>query len=254
LQEFESESTFRLNSAIPQPYSPFVDDEKKIDVPESGKGDVALGLAKAVLSSVPIVGGAAAELFAMVVTPPLEKRRAKWMQDVGEKLNELKEKGIDIGELSKNEAFISTVLQASQAALRTHHEEKLEALKNAVINVAVGNAPNEDIQTMFINLVDSLTPWHIKILRFFQNPVELGGKKGIRPEGMYMGAPSQILEQYYLELRGHREFYDLVVRDLHARGLFTLDSLHTMMTANGAFTKRTTQLGDEFLSFISSPL
>ena len=231
-----------------------MEDQKKVEAPESQKGDVVLGLAKAVLSAVPIVGGPAAELFAMVVTPPLEKRRTKWMHDVGETLNQLKEKGLDVGELSKNEAFISTVLHASQAALRTHHQEKLEALKNAVVNVAVGNAPNEDIQMMFINLVDSLTPWHIKILRFFQNPVELGRTKGIRPDGMYMGSPSQILEQYYPELRGQREFYDLVVRDLHARGLFSLDSLHTMMTANGTFTKRTTSLGDEFLDFISSPL
>ena len=235
-------------------YSGYMEDQKKIEAPESGKGDVVHGLAKAVLSAIPVVGGPAAELFAMVVTPPLEKRRTKWMHNVGETLNTLKEKGIDVGELSENEAFISTVLHASQAALRTHHQEKLEALQNAVVNVAVGNAPNEDIQMMFINLVDSLTPWHIKILRFFQNPIELGRTKGIRPEGMYMGSPSQILEQYYPELRGQREFYDLVVRDLHARGLFTLDSLHTMMTANGTFTSRTTKLGDEFLNFISSPL
>ncbi len=229
-------------------------DEPSVEVPESGKGDVVHAIAKAGLSSIPIIGGAAAELFALVVTPPLEKRRTKWMQDVGETLKELQDKGVDLEELSKNEAFVSTVLHASQAALRTHYKEKLDALKNAVINVAVGNAPNEDIQMMFINLVDTLTPWHIKILRFFQDPVGLGREKNVTPERMYMGAPSHILEQYYPDLRGQRDWYDLVVRDLHARGLLTIDSLHTMMTGNGVFTKRTSQLGDDFLRFITSPL
>jgi hypothetical protein len=102
-------------------------DNKNLELPTQSKGDVAHSVAKAGLAVIPVLGGAAVELFQNVVQPPLEKRRAAWMAQVGEKLQELEEKGLDLNVLQENEQFISAVMYASQLAIRTHNEEKLKA-------------------------------------------------------------------------------------------------------------------------------
>lgn len=123
-------------------------------VPSNSKGDVLHAITKAGLSAIPIVGGPAVELFQYVVQPPLEKRRFEWMTSIGEKLNELEENKFDLEKLKNDENFISVMMNASQMALRTHQEEKLDALRNAILNVAKGEAPDESVQHLFLNFVD----------------------------------------------------------------------------------------------------
>lgn len=62
-----------------------------------------------------------------------------------------------------------TVLQATQIALRTHQEEKLEALRNAVVNSTSGQVLEDDVRAVFLNLVDTFTPTHLRILKYFQD-------------------------------------------------------------------------------------
>ena len=46
---------------------------------------------------------------------------------------------------------------ATQIAIRNHQRKKLEALRNAVLNSALVNASEEDIQLMFLNFIEYLT-------------------------------------------------------------------------------------------------
>lgn len=219
--------------------------DEKLEVPEKSKGDAAHTITKAGLSAIPVLGGPAAELFQNVVQPPLEKRRDEWMAQVGEKLQELENNGLNLDELQKNEQFISSVMYASQLALRTHQTEKLNALRNAVINVATGQAPEDAIQHMFLDFIDSLTELHLQILKVFQAPET--------PNNMSMGGLSHVLEHNIPELRGRRNIYDQFWRDLYSRGLVNTDGLHVTMTGNGLVQKRTSELGDAFLNYIAEP-
>jgi len=231
--------------------------EPKYEPPERKIGDVAHALVKGAIGSAPLVGNFAAELFGIVIAPPLDKRRAEWMDQIAQGLTEVEGKveGFRIEDLSNNDAFISIILHASQAAIRNHQAEKREALRNAVLNVAIGKAPEDDLQLMFLNLVDSFTTWHLRILRLFQTPEEHGKKVGMSPDQIsFAGSPSDLLEKYYSDLQGKRAIYDQIVSELHSRGLFGIDSLHSTMTGRGVFAKRTTELGDQFLNFITSPI
>lgn len=207
-------------------------------------GDAAHALTKAGLSAIPIVGGPAVELFQYVVQPPLEKRREAWMTEVGEKLKDLETKGLKLEELQSNEQFITVVMHASQLALRTHQAEKLAALRNAVLNVAKGQAPEETIQHLFLDYVDSLTELHLQILKVFHAPSP--------PPGMSMGGLSNVLEHNLPELHGRRELYDQLWKDLHFRGLVGPGGLHVTMSGMGLTQKCTTGLGDAFLQFITA--
>jgi hypothetical protein len=176
------------------------------------EGVGAHAVARAGLSMFPIFGGAAVELFQAVIQPPLEKRRIAWMNDVGERLQRLEESAVSLEDLQNNEHFISMVMHASQIALKTHQEEKLTALRNAVLNsVAPHQAMDESEQYIFHSFVDSLSGFHIQILRIFQNP-KLPGK-------LIMGGLSRVLEHNLPELRRRRYITDQLWRDLYLRGL-----------------------------------
>jgi len=218
---------------------------EKYEVPDEGRGETVLPLVKAGLSVLPIIGGPASEILSLLVQPLLEQRRTQWMHQVSEGLRELEKTGLKLEGLADNEQFVSVTIQASQIALRTHLEEKRQALSNAILNVARAQAPDESLQLMFLNFVDLFTEWHIRLLRLFQSPPQNAG--------IVAGALNHVLEQSYPELRGRREFYDSVWKDLFIRGLTGTESLHVMMTGVGLTQKRTTGLGESFLSFISGP-
>lgn len=224
---------------------------------KASKGDYAYALTRAGISQIPIIGAPIAEVLPLIIAPPMEKRRTKWLESLGERLKLLEEKvaGFRLDDLQNNETFITTAMHASQAAIRNHQEEKLEALRNAVLNAALPNAPEEDLQMMFLNYVDSFTPCHLVILEFFNNPKEWGQKHGVSfSDRYYAGSPGQILEEALPDLKGKQEQYDLFWKDLFSHGLTNTDSLHSTMTPDGMFASRTTAMGKQFLAFISSPL
>lgn len=227
----------------------------KYSTPEQSKGDIAHSVVKAAISAAPVVGGPGAELFALILRPPLQRRQDEWMNEVAEGLRELETKtdGFSIENLKDNERFVSTVMNASQAAIRDHRREKREALRNAVLNVARGSNLTEDGEAIFLFLIDHYTPWHLRILRLFQDPLGLAKQKGITPDKYYAGSRSHLLEDYYPEMRGQQQFYGIVVADLRANGMLGAD-LGGMVTSNGMFQKITTEWADRFLAFIGSPV
>ena len=232
-------------------------EEEKYAVPAGTKGDVAHGIVKAAISAAPVVGGPAAEIFGLVIAPPLQKRQAEWMEEVAEGLKRLEGRveGFRIENLKDNEQFISIVLTATQSANRNHQREKREALRNAVLNVAVGSGLEQDAEAIFLSLIDRFTAWHLRILRLFQTPLELGAAKGLRPDNYAIaGSRARLLEMYYPDMQGQRQFYDIAVADLHAQGMLGVRDLQGMITGQGMFQKVTTDWGDRFLAFITAPV
>ena len=142
-------------------------DSENTDGLKRTKRDVGHTLAKAGLSAIPIVGGPIAELISLVWEPALSKRRDAWLKEIADNLESLTEK-IDefkIENLADNETFITTTIQASQAAIRNHQKEKLEALRNAVLNSALGIDLDDDLQLFFLSLIDNITVSHIQALK-----------------------------------------------------------------------------------------
>lgn len=230
-------------------------DEKKHETPKSNCGDVAYAIVKAGLGSIPVAGAAAAELLGLVVAAPLERRRNQWMAEVGEALRQLEErKGFDIESLRDNDQFIDAAVEATQIAIRTSNAEKKEALRNALLNAALPNPPEETVQKMFLSFIDTLTVWHIKLLGLFDSPPRFIEKNNVRFGNTTMGSMSHLLEAAFPELRGKRDLYDLVWKDLYSRALVNTDGLHTMMTGGGIIAQRTTALGRDFIAFIRNPL
>jgi hypothetical protein len=147
--------------------------------------------------------GPAAELLAYAIAPPLSKRRAEWEEFVSCKLKELENKveGFNLASLAGNETFVTAYVNATKIALGEHRREKLEALKNAVLNCALPTSPDDDDLALFFNYIDRFSPWHLRLLNYFD-----------QHQGQYLTISIP-------ELHGRDAFYGLLVDDLINTGL-----------------------------------
>jgi len=186
---------------------------------------------------IPFVGGVGAELVGLLSSPVSERRDA-WLEDLARRLHDLEGRvdGFHFEQLADNEQFVSATLQATQAASRTHHKEKLEALRNAVLNIAISKAPAGDLQLIFLHLVDSFTPTHLKVLSHFAGKDRSGAN----------------------QFRRERDLTDQVVCDLRDRGLLRDTRPYAARGRDDAealvyYDWEATNLGREFLEFIKSP-
>ena len=222
------------------------------DINKTSPADVLYATVKAGLGSIPILGSAATELFGLVVTPPLDKRRQEWMNEVAEKLKALEEDNkIDFRRLAQNDQFLDTIIKATSFAIKTSEQEKITALKNAVINTALNESPDKTKSQIFLNLVDTFTVWHIKILDFFDNPKAWFAKAEQVPPNLMMGSMLGVLKTAFPSLAGQDELVDVIWNDLHNAGFHQSTGLKTTMTGDGTLAERTSKLGKEFIYFIS---
>lgn len=220
---------------------------------KSTKGDVAYSATNAVLSSIPILGSAVSEIFNLVLASPLEKRKESWMIRIAESIDEINREveSFSIENLINNDVFVSVLNRASQLAISNHQEEKLHALQNVIINTALNIDIEENEQMMFINLIDSLTPWHLKIIYYFEDP-KLRFVEANKPiPNLWTGSPIDPLLEYYPELKEKKDFLTLIVKELFRQGIMSTDSLSTMMTESGIYVSRLTDYGRRFLSYIT---
>lgn len=213
--------------------------------------DVGHSIIKGGLGAIPLVGSLAAEIFGLVVTPPLDKRRAEWMNEVAEKLNELEDKGsIDLNELRDNEQFIDIMLQATTYALKTSEKKKIECFRNAVLNTATGDSPDKTKSQIFLNQIDKFTAWHIIILEFIDSPRNWFKKMEKTPPNYMGGSIHSVILETFPEMKNQDELLDIIWEDLKLTGFHKTSGLKTMMTGDGVLSARTTSLGKEFLGFI----
>jgi hypothetical protein len=215
------------------------DEPSKRQLPrEPTPQDHRFAVIKGTLSSIPLVGGVLAEEMGLLLVTPLARRRDAWFEDIARRLREVEGRvaGFSFEALGDNQSFVSAMVQATQSALKTHSTEKLEALRNAVLNIALGNAPADDLQSIFLNLVDSFTPVHLQLLRFFQHPNAMDRER----------------------FRSERWVSDQATIDLLSRGMIqdsrpiaarNRDSEEALVTGDWPASS----LGKQFLELVSNP-
>jgi hypothetical protein len=167
-----------------------------------------------------------------LIMSPATKRRDRWIDEYLSKAYQLITEKVAfsvVENLPNNELFITVVLQATSIALRNHQGEKLEALTNAIINSVLPNAPDESLQLMFLNFIDSFTPCHLIMIDFIDNPTDWCRKNNIiiselmnrfryNDIGQYMNH-FDFLEEILPEIKNNRYIYEQALEDITAKGL-----------------------------------
>lgn len=222
---------------------------------KSAGREIAEKVTEGIVGAVPVAGSPLAALFGLAIGWSYNRRVQEWLDDLAEAVCELQGRtdGMSFEKLAEDDVFVDAVVNASRAAQATHQQEKLEALRNGVLNSLAANAPTVDEQARFFRLVDQFTAAHLRMLTFMHDPGKVFDDRGEQRPQLMMGGRSHVLEQALPEFRGQREWYDLLHADLAAASLVSTGGLHVMMSGGGIYQPATTPLGGAFLRFVSAP-
>lgn len=181
------------------------------------EGDKVHRLVRATLGALPMFSGTAVELFSSLIEPPLERRKLEWMLQVTEVLNDLQDRfDVEITDLASNEKFISSLLHASQIAIKNHQDEKLEALKTAILNSARNESHSADQEFIFLNMVDEFSVSHLKILESTVMGFAWSPRTSTTGHGVWLEF-SRILLSEFPEMKDSADLVFQIVTDLEAR-------------------------------------
>lgn len=201
--------------------------------------------AKTALSVIPVGGALIAGVWDSIKSNCAQKRLEDWQNRIEERLSKIE---LSLEEVGQNENFTSAMFQATELAIKTSENEKREFLANAVLN-SLTCTFEESIVMMFLNMIEKYTIWHLKILDFFENPEKFNN---VNKSKYYMGSPKTVLFDVYPELKEKEKYVDKIVKELYSDGLMTTESLNTMMTADGMVASRTSEIGKDFIRFITT--
>jgi len=115
-------------------------------------------------------------------------------------------------------SFTTTLMYAMQIASRNHQEEKLSALRNAVINSVIIPPLDDDIQKIFLNLIDDFTPSHIRVL----SAIYRCGLKKTKHSAInndWKEVENEYIEEKFPNISSEHEFYEQILKDLVNRNL-----------------------------------
>ncbi len=224
------------------------------DYPEESAKDKAIAAARAVtkgaIGGVPIAGSFLTEIVDLLYRKPIEQRREEWLRDVADALSEIRKWQDDLtpDRLAENPQFITLLHRATEAAVRTHQDEKRRLLRNAVVSAALPTAPGLDKQLHFLRLVEELTINQVIVMVLYRNPSEWFRRQNRKPKDFYAGSRDAVVEQAYPELHKSPDFKLLVLGDMEKRGL--LFGLSAMVSGGAVYDSVTTPLANEFLDFV----
>ncbi len=196
------------------------------------------------LSVIPVGGALLTGVWDSIKSHCAQKRLQDWQNLIEERLSKLDNTLEDVG---ANENFTSAMFRATELAIKTSESAKREYLANAVLH-SLTCPFEESVGMMFFSMLGKYTLWHLKILDFFQNPKKFDGVS----ESKYsMGSPKTILFEVYPELQAKEAYVDRIEKELYADGLMNTENLNCTMTSSGMVASRISQIGEEFIKFIT---
>jgi hypothetical protein len=224
--------------------------------PEKGKVSKLVEPAvEAALSVVPVAGGPLAVLWKQFAGAAYEKRRQAWSEEVSSAINDLllRVHDLDAQLLGNNDRFLDALAYATATAVTTGQQEKIDALRNAVLNSALPSSISADRQAIFLHYIRDFTASHLKLLKLLADPPAWFEASDRDWPNLYAGGLGSIIEAGIPEFIGQRDLYDQLGSDLAAAGMTNTGGFHTTMTASGLTAGRLTETGKAFLSFITEP-
>ncbi len=223
-------------------------DSDEMRVPDAPKEEFVLAAAGGFASLIPGVGGLVAAGIAYAGQQRMNERLNAYADALGRKFVAFQ---VQIDNLS--ESTWSTAFHAAQAAARTHQQEKLDALLNATLNSALPGAPDDDLQHIFVTLVDELTPMHLRLLAVRLHPEQFDadvedyrGLQGYRAE-----KPDWVWNLFLSQVSSRRDLIDLCFKDLVTRGLLGYEPQEARLQR--VVVPSPTAFAWEFLDFITEP-
>jgi hypothetical protein len=218
-------------------------------LPQPEDRDKARAALEKIVEQVPVFGPAAVYILNQFLVPTQQRRLDEWLKGLADALEEEQQTNASFrtSHAFESESFITATMQATRMAVSTHQHQKRNLLRNALMNIATGRAPGEDMQHIYLRLIDELTPSHVKILDFLWrgNSRVAAANGGTLPQNKTF---QQILDQFEPAFQREHQLVQQVLSDLRSRGLATLQSM------SDSFPQQViADPGIQFLRFVSTP-
>lgn len=187
----------------PEDQNSFV--EKFKAVRDSNDSDKNYNAIKALISSIPTVGSLTVGLWESRIPSPAMERLYIFLEDLAPEFDKLKSK-IELVDF-ESPAFQTVLISVYQIVIRTHQEQKLQALRNIVLNSSIPSTLEDNVLEIFLNWINGFTPLHISTLKCLH----------------YMsGYTEEQVKVHFPMLEKNKVIYNHVLKDLEDKGLISL--------------------------------
>ncbi|NEO55089.1 MAG: hypothetical protein F6K54_19615 [Okeania sp. SIO3B5] len=189
--------------------------QEKLELLKQGNSkDKFYNAGKAIVSAIPSfswlsIGSLAVPFYEHFIKDPSSQRLHDFLEEVVQNLYTLEQQCEAVS--FDNPTFQTTFKKAIRIAECEHQQEKLEALRNAVLNSAIPNSLKDDIQVVFLKWIDEFTVSHIRLLRM------LHYIDNYNEEEFLANLP---------DLEENRIFYNQVLLELRGKGLIKLREVY----------------------------
>ena len=218
----------------------------------SGTTEHLVNILKAGLATAPFCGGIAS-LMSDYIPSSKFQRLEQFAKKIAEDLNKLQDQ-VDEAKIQTDE-FAFLFENCFRGVAENYQKEKLEAFRGILINSAIGVNLSEDEKEYFLNLVNTLSVLHVRILKFMAKPIEYLKENQIPVESIRGG-----FSQFFpVAIPGvDVGVIESAFGDLYSYGFVSTDKkiFHTMTSGQGLdlLGNRVTQLGTSFINFCTAPI
>ncbi|ADJ28448.1 hypothetical protein [Nitrosococcus watsonii] len=210
-----------------------------------------LNLLKSGLATTPFCGGIAS-LMSDYIPSAKQRRLEEFTIKLAEDLSELQDRVKESQILTDEFAFLFE--KSFRGAAENYQTEKLEAFRAILVNAALGIDLSEEEKEYFLNLVNTLSALHIRILRFMAEPKSYLEANKIPPKDIRGG----FTQFFPVAVPGiELEVIKSAFSDLYQYDLINTDKIifSTMTSGQGLdlLGDRISNLGRRFINFCTKP-
>jgi hypothetical protein len=218
----------------------------------SGTTEHLVNILKAGLATAPFCGGITS-LMSDYIPSSKFQRLEQFAKQIAEDLNNL-QNHVDEAMIQTDE-FAFLFENCFRGVAENYQNEKLDAFRGILINSAIGVNLSEDEKEYFLNLVNTLSVLHVRILKFMAKPTDYLKGNNIPPESIRGG----FSDFFPVAIPGiDLDVIESAFGDLHRYGLISTDKTFFHKTTSGQgldlLGNRVTQLGANFINFCTAPI
>jgi len=203
-------------------------------------------------SIIPIAGGPLGVFIAEAYARHKDRKLEAFFQEILQRIAGLEkiqsEEGVQA--LLSDQNFKSLLYEAAIISEKTLQDKKIALLQNAVVNSRSGNQ-SLDKRSMFLRYIDELTESHLQLMALLHNPRGFYESNNLEWSDWTIGGKTVLIQSVFPDW--DMGFIDQLVKDLNARGLVSLSTIHGISSPHSMADSSSTGLGIEFSRFVERP-
>jgi hypothetical protein len=144
------------------------------------------------------------------------------------------------------------VFETTSIAMKTAKREKLDYLRNGLVNLASGMELDDFLRNSIFSYIDRFSLLHIEVLRIMASPSQYK-RANEYASAINLGGTQFEMIKRALGMEISNDVLEFITVELQVAMFANVAHLHTMTSPSSLLEKLTRPAGDAFLRFISTP-